>query len=199
MIADVLRWVIGGFLAPQATVRRLVDGNHGYEVAAQLFLLGFLIDAIVLVAFGASPEASPAVGYVGRLLMAVLQLALMVFLVFRLGRMSGGTGSFMDTVIGMAWWSLMSALMLPVLLPFWLDMTVIMDALAEGKDASGLPQPAAAATFGATIAIMTIFWLLANTVTAIHRFENIWGVLGVIVGIPFALFMLVTMISGGGA
>ena len=118
MIADVLRWVIGGFLAPQATVRRfLVDGNHGYEVAVQLFLLGFLIDAIVLVAFGASPEAGRhAVGYVGRLLVAVLQLALMVFLVFRLGRMSGGTGSFMDTVIGMAWWSLISALMLPVLL-----------------------------------------------------------------------------------
>ena len=76
----------------------------------------------------------------------------------------------------------------------------MMDALAEGKDADGtcrslrLPPRC-----GATIAIMTIFWLLANTVTAIHRFENIWGVLGVIVGIPFALFMLVTMISGGGA
>lgn len=199
MIADFARWVVGGFTAPQLTVRRLLDGNNGYDVAVQIFLLGFLIEAMALVLVGGGPGRPTGIpALIGGLISSALQLAIMVFLVYRLGRLTGGKASLKDVVMGMAWWSMMSALVLPFLLIFLQDMLPIMTRMADGQDPVGLPMPSGGVLLGATFATLTILWLLANTVAAVHGFRNIWSVVGAIVGLPLALFVVVSMVSGGG-
>lgn len=199
MIADFAKWVIGGFTAPQLTVRRLLDGGHGYDVAVQLFLLGFLIEAVALILVGGAGRPSGMPALIGGLMGGLLQFAVMVFLVYRLGRLVGGAGTLQEVVLGMAWWSMMGALVLPFLLVFLQDMLPIMTKMAEGQDPAGLPTPSGTVMLGATFASLTILWLLANAVAAVHGFQSIWRVLGAIIGLPLALFFVLSMVTGGGA
>lgn len=200
MIADVLRWVAGGFMAPQATVRRLVEGGHGYDVAAQLFVLGILVEGIALVAIGTGPGQPTGISMlVSGLIGSLLQFGAIVFVVFRVGRLFGGTGSLQDVVLGVAWWSVMGALLMPLLLFFWLEMLPFIAHVAEGRDPAGLPPPSSASLFGALFAMLSIVWLLANAIAAVHGFRNILGVLGAVLGVGFILVMILSLITGGGA
>lgn len=200
MIKDVLQWIVGGFLAPRTTVRRLIDGNHGYDVAAQLFLLGFLIEAMAFLALGLRGEISSVIGwYVGNLVELLLSLAVLALVAWQLGRLSGGTGTFVQMILGIAWYSMMIALLAPFVVPFLAEFEQFMLASREQESVAAVPEISQGMLLGASFAAVTSLWLMANAIAAVHGFQNVWGVIGVILGIPFALVMILTMISGGGA
>ncbi|MFK7945332.1 MAG: YIP1 family protein [Paracoccaceae bacterium] len=198
MTGDIFRWIVSGFLAPQTTVRDLLGNANGYEVAAQLFVFGFLIEAISVVMFGVRPDqGSMIAGHISNLVASALALGLLVFLVFQLGRLSGGIGSLKDTVIGVSWYSMMNALLAPFVVMFLAEISKSMVPPADGVAAPGFPDIPTGMLMSVMFAGMTSIWLFANTIAAIHGFRNLWGVIGVIVGIPFALVVMVTMMAGG--
>ncbi len=43
------------------------------------------------------------------------------------------------------------------------------------------------------------FWLLANYVAELHRFQNVWGVFGVAIGLPIAMFVVIGAVAGAAA
>ena len=200
MVADVVRWFVGGFLAPQTTVRRLLDGNHGYEVAAQLVLLGFLIAAIFVHLLGLRGEIGSVIGwYFGSLIQHLFRVAALSLAAWHLGRISGGTGTLMQMILGISWHSMMIALLWPFVLPFAPEIQQFMLAASEQGGPVAPPEISQAMRMSVSFAAITSLWLMANTIAAVHGFRNVLGVMGVIVGIPFALMMLLAMLSGGGA
>lgn len=200
MIADFARWVIGGFTAPQASVRRLVAADHGYDVAAQLFVLGVLIQAIALVLIADGPNsASGLPALIGNMIGGVLQFGVLVFLVLRLGRLCGGTGDLKAVVMGLAWWNVMSALLSPVLLIFMKDMPALFPQSLGAAEQAALPAPSLGMLLGMMAASVTMLWLLAHAVAAVHGFRNVWVIVGAIVGLPIAMFAILSMVAGGGA
>ena len=198
MVAEYLRWIVGGFLAPQPTLRRLLSGGHGYDVAVQLFVLAFLIEAMSFTAFGIKAgTGSFIVGHLGNLVTSTIAFALLTFLVLRLGRLAGGTGLLPEAVLAMAWYSLMSSLLSPLVVSLMADLSQALRPAAANADEFVTPEISTSSLMAFVFAGITSIWLLANAVVAVHGFRNIWGVIGVIVGVPCILLFLATMLTGG--
>ena len=59
MIGAVAQNVLGGILRPRASVRRIIDGRHGFHVALLMVLLAFLVrEILVLLVLGPRSEDS---------------------------------------------------------------------------------------------------------------------------------------------
>lgn len=193
MTVGFMQWVLGGFTSPRATVRALLDAKHGPEVAGMLFALGYLVESVFMVLL--NPAGGPGlVAHVSGLITHAFIFAIISLLVYRLGRLAGGTGNFADTVLAVSWYMFMGSLMSPIIVLALGQAPVDPDALVGGATA---PQIDSGIQILVLLVGMISVWLFANGVAALHGFKNIWGVVGAVVGFPVATILLVTLLTGG--
>ena len=196
MIGAVVQNVLGGFLQPRASVRRILDGGHGFDVVLLMVLLAYLAREIfVLFIPGARPDAT---GFMLTLHMQALIQRFVSFIilsgvVFGVGRMFGGTGSWRETNLAMAWYLLVTSVVVPLALPAMIHLAAIVDAAANGPVAPVDIPAKPLVMFMVASGIM--LWLFACYVAELHRFARTWNVVAVILGLSaafsFAIMALV--------
>lgn len=202
MIAEFTSRVVEGFLAPRASARRLLDGGHGWDTAILLFLLGYVLTAIFASLFApAIPEQTLIGRHVSGLFMAALMVAIVSSAAWQFGRISGGKASFQDMVMVMSWQQVITSFLTPFLFQFSSAMSEGMRVVEDQMNAGAqpeLPPLGAGVMLGGVAAIVLSLWLLASYIAEAHQFKGTLGVLGVIIGLPFVLAMIIVLGMGGG-
>ncbi len=201
MIADFTKRLIEGFLAPRISARRLLDGGYDWPVLALLFLLGYLVESIVLTAFANLGDSGPIVTrHIAGLIGSVIGTAVLSAIAWQCGRIAGGTASFKDVVLVMCWLQILIALLLPLFLPFWLSVLEAaqsMDTALQQGDQAQIPDIGGGALIAAFGAASVWIWLLANYIAEAHRFSSTWRVLGAILALPLIIVLVATLVTGG--
>lgn len=191
---DMTSLIVAGYLAPQQSARGLIDRGLGQGVGVVMVVLGYLITAILLKLMGHGGEDVRGLG--GHAWNLVLQIGYFFFisvLVFWFGRMSGGTGTREQVHLVIGWHALVTSFLTPLTASFIAQMGEAQQAAQDGVE----PSVNGASALLAIVGVALNFWLLANYVAAVHAFKNVWGVLGVLVGIPIALaVMAMTLMTG---
>lgn len=193
MIGAVVENLIAGFLRPRASVRRLISGGHGLGDALLMVALAYLIGSILTVAMSGGAAATEGVPIGLHLLGLLLQFVSFFIasgLVYLIGRMFGGQGTRQETYLAMAWYSLVTSLIVPLTLPARNQLVEAVNA-ADGGQAE-VPLGAPIALFAAAFGIM--LWLLASYIAELHRFRSAWSVLAVILGFSAALSVVIMLI-----
>ena len=196
MIGAVAQNVLGGILRPRASVRRIIDGRHGFHVALLMVLLAFLVrEILVLLVLGPRPEVSGL--QLGVHLQAVIEgmisFLILSALVYGIGRVFGGTGTWRETNLAMAWYLLVTSVFVPLALPALIHVAEAV-AAAGGGPVERVDIPGnLLAMFGVASGIM--LWLFASYVAELHRFARTWNVVAVMLGLTTALaFILVALV-----
>ncbi len=194
MIAALAENIIGGYLHPRTSVRRLLAAGHGLDAALSMVMLAFLMREI---SFIVTPGAAPSTGietaglalgrYFLHLVDALLSFAVFSMAICYVGRVFGGKGTFRQTGLVLAWYLLVTSLTIPLLLP---PVRRIAEAARAAAEA---PAEAVALPGGAALIVMVssgvLLWLFASYVAELHSFNRTWGVLAVILGlaVPFSM------------
>jgi hypothetical protein len=192
MIGAVVQNVVGGFLRPRASVRRIIDGGHGFGVALLMVLLSYLVREIfVLVIPGARPDAS---GLLLALHLQALTERLISFLVLSVvvygaGRVFGGSGSWRETNLAMAWYLVVTSVVVPLALPALIHLAEVVDGAGGGPVAPVEIPARPLAMFMVASGVM--LWLFACYVAELHRFTRTWNVVAVILGLSAAFSFVV--------
>jgi hypothetical protein len=190
MIGAVVENIIGGYVHPRASVRRLLSAGHGLDVALMMVVLAFLVREIFFVV---TPDARPetvslSLGrYFLDLVDALLSFAVFSVAICYVGRLFGGKGSLRQSGLVMAWYLLVTSAVVPLVLPSVLRIVVAAEAAAAAPTA-----PAALPAGAALIVLVSsgvLMWLFASYVAELHRFARTWSVLAAIIGlsIPFSM------------
>jgi hypothetical protein len=190
MIGAVVENIIGGYLHPRASVRRMLAAGHGLDVALTMVVLAFLVREIFfIVTPGARPETeSLSLGrYVLHLVDALLSFAVFSTAMCYVGRIFGGKGTFRQTGLVLGWYLLVTSAVVPLVLPAVLRIVEAAEAAAVASTAP-VALPAGAAMI-VLVSSGVLMWLFASYVAELHRFARTWRVLAVIVGlsIPFSM------------
>lgn len=193
MIGAVVENIIGGYLSPRASARRMLDAGHGIEAALQMLLLAFLIREIFMVITpGARPEgeAVSLVGYLIAFFDALVSFAVITTLACYVGRIFGGVGTLRDSAIVLAWYTLVTSFAVPLAMPAL--MRIYEAAAATAADPSTpVPLPAGAAMIMLATSSF-VLWMLASYIAELHGFTRTLSVLSVIIGMALALSLLVS-------
>ena len=196
MIGAVAQNVLGGILRPRASVRRIIDGRHGFHVALLMAVLAFLArEILVLLVLGSRSENSGL--QLGVHLQAVIEgmisFLILSALVYGVGRVFGGTGTWRETNLAMAWYLLVTSVFVPLALPALIHVAEAV-AAAGGGPVERVDIPGNLLTmFGVASGIM--LWLFASYVAELHRFARTWNVVAVMLGLTTALaFILVALV-----
>jgi hypothetical protein len=193
MIGAVIENLTAGYLRPRTSVRRLLSGGHGLGDALMMVALAYLIGSIltIMVPGGAPATAGVPIGlHLLGLLLQFISFFIASGLVFLIGRMFGGQGTRQETYLTMAWYSLVTSLIVPLTLPARNQLTEAVAAAGGGQ--AEVPLGAPILLFAAAFGIM--LWLLSNYIAELHRFRSAWGVLAVILGFSAALSVIIMMI-----
>lgn len=192
MIGAVFENIIGGYLHPRASVRRVLAMKPEIDAILLMVLLAFAIRGMVGVllpaeAFGA--EQKSLAQYVGILISTYISFAVEVTLICYIGRAFGGTGDFRTTATAIAWYHVVtSAVEEPVALIARANIQSVME-LAENPNAA--PPPGGLALIG-FIAGCLLIWLFAAFVAELHGFKRTLSVLAAMAAmmlLPALLFM----------
>ena len=196
MIGAVVQNVIGGFLQPRASVRRILDGGHGFDVVILMVLLAILTREIFILIFigGRSDAFGLTLAlHVQALVTGMISFLFMSALVFGIGRVFGGTGSWREANLAMAWYLLVISVVVPLVLPAVIHVTEVVDAAGDDPVAS-VDIPAKLMVMF-TVASGVILWLFACYIAELHRFASAWSVLAVMLGLLLALAVIVTVLA----
>jgi len=105
MIGAIVENLIGAFLSPRRSVRRLIDGGFGIDAALLLVLLGFAVRQIfVLITPGVLPEGTgiSLSEYLMELMQSYVTFGFMTMLVYHVGRFFGGEGTLIGSALAHA-------------------------------------------------------------------------------------------------
>lgn len=176
MIGAVLENIIGGYLHPRASARRLLAGGHGIDAAVAMVVLAWVVREMffILVPGGRQGDAGFSLAYylVG-LIDSLITFGLFTLMVCYVGRMFGGEASFRQAAIVVAWYLLVTSVIVPLALPAVLSIVEAAQAGAEVPAGAGLVVLASSAL---------MLWLLASYVAELHRFQRTVNVLAVLFG-----------------
>ncbi len=191
MIGAVVENIIGGYLHPRASVRRMLAAGHGLDVALMMVVLAFLVREIFfIVTPGALHEtAGLSLGrYFLSLVDALISFAVFSTAICYVGRVFGGKGTFRQTGLVLAWYLLVTSAIVPLVLPAVLRIVEAAEAAAAAAPAEPVVLPAGAALI-VLVSSGILMWLFASYVAELHRFARTWSVLAVIIGlsIPFSM------------
>ncbi len=190
MIGAVVENIIGGYLHPRASVRRLLDAGHGLDVALTMVVLAFLVREILfIVTPGARPETTGlSLGwYFQHLIDALISFAVFSTAICYVGRVFGGKGTLRQTGLVLAWYLLVTSAIVPLVLPAVLRIVEVAEA-AGAAPAAPIALPAGAALI-VLVSSGVLMWLFASNVAELHRLTRTCSVLAAIVGlsIPFSM------------
>ena len=192
MIGAVVHNVVGGFVRPRASVRRIIDGGHGFDVALSMVLLAYLAQAIfVLFIPGARPDASGSLLalHLEAVTKSLIWFLLLSAVVYGAGRVFGGTGNWRETNLAMAWYLLVTSVVVPLAVPALIHLAEVVDAAKDGPVAPIEIPARPLAMFMVASGIM--LWLFACYVAELHRFTRTWNVVAVILGLSAAASFVV--------
>lgn len=176
MIGAVMENLIGGYLHPRASVRRLLGGGHGLDAALSMVVLAWVVrEMFFILVPGGRPgvEEFSLVYYLIGLIDSLITFGLFSLMVCYVGRMFGGEANFQETGIVVAWYLLVTSIIVPLVLPAIIS---IVEAAQEGGEVPG----GAGLVVIASSAVM--LWLLASYIAELHRFARTWQVLAVLLG-----------------
>lgn len=177
MLQAVVENIIGGYLHPRASVRRLLAGGHGLDAAIAMVLLAWVVrEMFFILVPGGRPESQDfALAYyaVG-LIDSLITFGLFSLLVCHVGRLFGGKASFQESALVVSWYLLVTSIIVPLVMPAILSIVEAAQAGEEPSGSAGLAVVAASAV---------MLWLLASYIAELHRFERTWNVLAVLLGV----------------
>jgi hypothetical protein len=133
MIGAVVQNIIGGIFRPRASVRRIIDGGHGFDVVLLLVLLALLVRQIfvVLVLGDRSQNDGLQLGmHLSALIEGAISFMILSAVVYGIGRVFGGSGSWRETNLAMAWYLLVTSVFVPLALP---AMIHVAEAVAAAE------------------------------------------------------------------
>jgi hypothetical protein len=190
MIGPVVENLIGAFLSPRRSVRRLIDGGFGVDAALLLVLLGFAVRQIfVLITPGVLPEGTSITlsEYFMELMQSYVTFGFMTIVVYQVGRFFGGKGTLIGAALTMGWYLLVVSVFTPVVLPAFVEFLEAAKAAAASPDTP--PEIPGAALLALIASSCFMLWLLAAYIAEMHRFTRTWNVLFVVIGlsIPFSM------------
>lgn len=192
MIGTVFENIIGGFLHPRASVRRVLAMKPGIDAILLMVLLAFAIRGMIAVllpadAFGAEQKSFGQ--YVAILFSTYIGFAIEVTLICYIGRAFGGVGDMRTTATAIAWYHVVTSVVEePVALIARTNIQAVMD-LAENPDAAA--PPGGLALIG-LVAGCLLIWLFAAFIAELHGFKRTLGVLAAMVAmllLPALLLM----------
>lgn len=195
MIGAVVENIIGGYLHPRSSVRRLLAAGHGLDAALQMLVLAFVIREIFMVITpGARPDgmALSLAGYVIAFVNALISFGVFVALACYVGRLFGGRGTFTDTALVLAWYTLVTSFVVPLVMP---SLMQIFEAVAATAADPGSPAPLPGGATAIVLATSGVcIWLLSAYVAELHGFARTLSVLSVIIGMALALSLAVSAV-----
>ncbi|MEM9096804.1 MAG: Yip1 family protein, partial [Pseudomonadota bacterium] len=175
-------------VAPRAAVRRVIDSVEDLTGVALIFGLSFTLNAMILIvkAYVAPDTVDGADSGSGlelvlvNLIASAILFGVMSAIVYGVGTLFGGEGSFLNIMAALAWHNLATVIFAPFL---------SFQTLATGVGGGFLLQ------LGIMLAIV---WLLVNFVAEAHRFPSTLKVAAVMFGLLFLPAFLLS-IAGFGA
>ena len=194
MIGAVFQNVLGGYLHPRASVRRMLDAGHGIDAALLMVVLAYLIVTIftILIQGGRPSAEGLSLGvYVIGLIANVMIFAIVTAVVFKIGQFFGGKGTLAETALAMGWFTLVTSVIEPLTLPARIHVTEMMAAAADGEQVDPGVLPAGEVTMFMVVSAI-ILWLFACYVAELHRFASTWKVLATVLGLSAAFSMVLT-------
>ena len=184
MIGALVENLFDAFLRPRRSVRRLIDGGYGIDTALLMVLLGLVLREIfILITPGARmfDGMMPLAGYMVDMIEAYVTFGLMVMTIYHVGRMFGGVGDMQGTAISVAWYLLVMTVFTPVVVPASVSFIEAVRVSTEQPDTPPAVPGGAMLVLAASSCVS--IWLLAAYVTELHRFERVWNVLLVMIGL----------------
>ncbi len=184
MIGAVMENLIGGYLHPRASVRRLLAGGHGLEAAIAMLLLAFLLYEIFLIIVPGvrTGEDGISFSYYGlALIESLVVFGLYAAGVYFIGRMFGGQGTFEQTALVVSWLLVVTSLPRALAAPAVVEIYDAAQATAESP--ASPPEVPADAMVTLLVVSGLMLWLLASYIAELHRFERTWRVLFAILGV----------------
>ena len=182
MLQELVKSVIDSFVAPRAAARRVLDTVQDFQGVAVIFGLSFTLSAIILIVKALfDAEAATDLERAGGAISAVVSLLIysaIAFtfvsgIVYGVGRLFGGVGTFLNVAAIMAWHSLITVVFSP-----FLSVT----ALTSESGAALIP----------VFIMLFVVWLLINFAAEAHQFKSVWKVAAVMVGMMLIPALLMT-------
>ena len=191
MIGAVVQNVLGGVFRPRASVRRIIDGGHGFDVALLMVLLALLVREIfVLIVLGSRSEGDGLQlgAHLQALIEGMISFVILSAVVYGVGRIFGGTGNWRQTNVAMAWYLLVTSVFVPIALPALIHVAEAVAAAGDGPVGPVDVPGSLLAMFAVASGIM--LWLFASYIAELHRFARTWNVVAVMLGLSVAFSLL---------
>ncbi len=198
MMGAVFENIIGGYLHPRASVRRILSGGYGVQEILLLLLLAFVVRQImvILIPIEVAGHGPAGIGaYIGRLIGALLSFGIITVLICYVGRVFGGTGDIRQTALVVAWYDVVTSVTSPFVELAARQNLEAMQSLARDPDV-----PVALSDTAAMIALVggaLLLWLYAAFIAELHGFKRTFSVLAVLFAIMILPAMLLTPMMMG--
>lgn len=151
-----------------------------WPALALVVVLSILLANVAALLFAGDAAAAMPVGPAATGFIQLALLVVMVFAVFWIGRAMGGTGSFEESVLIVAW------------------LQFIMVCLQVVQAGILVVSTSVAEIFG-LLGVLLFLWLLTNFVAVLHGFSSLFQVFVMILisafGIAFGLSIILTLIG----
>ena len=159
-------------------------------------LLALLVREMMVVLFGGTQPDGGGL-QLGAHLVAIIEglvsFAVLSALVYGAGRVFGGTGTWRDTLLAMAWYLLVTSVFVPLALPALMHLAAAVEN-AGGGPIGAVDVPANLMVMFA-IASGIMLWLFACYVAELHRFARTWNVVAVMLGLSVVFsFILMALV-----
>lgn len=198
MMGAVIENLIGGYMHPRASVRRILNGGYGMQEILLLVLLAFVVRQIMVILIpievaGTIPSGFGA--YIGRLVGAFVSFGIITALICYLGRVFGGTGDFRQSALVVAWYDVVTSVTSPFVELAARQNLEAMQSLAK--------NPEVPVTLSDSAAMITLIggglllWLYAAFIAELHGFKRTVSVLAVLFAITILPMMLLTPMMMG--
>lgn len=193
MIADFARQIAQGYAAPRASARGILSAGLTVPDAVLIAVLAYIVEAIsqILVPGARMDEETDALSRHGIGLITQIGILFAIAgLVSGFGRAAGGTGTYAQSLVIVAWHALVTSFLAPVALYAVVQI--------QGVD---FQDPDATIGSGPLLALLLFagmwLWLLASYISELHGFKNIAGVMGAVVVISMAASLLMGIVVSG--
>ncbi|MEL7153899.1 MAG: YIP1 family protein [Pseudomonadota bacterium] len=194
VLGDFARFMGQGIAAPRATVRGMLNGGHGFDIALTMIALGYLIESVLikLLVPGATEGANPIGFHMLNIVGTACGFFILSGLAYWIGSLFGGIATLAQSQLAVAWFMLMNSLLAPFAV-----MSLPEDFRKPPTDPN-LPMDLSDANPTVIFIVVGIaIWLFASAVAEAHGFKSVWRVAGVILAIPMTLVFLLNLIVAG--
>lgn len=205
MYQGMIGHLVQGYLAPRSSLARFSGAATDFRTLAELALLGFLLQSIgILFVDHAHPDVAlrGTGGTLGNALYYAIRFSILCWLVLRIGRAFGGQAGLDRIVLAIAWYQVLSALPLTIAMWVWVGVVTGYPEFANPEQLQPeTMDPRELDMLMRRVLLMMLLvgqlvWLFACLVAEAHRFEQVWGTLGVTLLAGLVLFILMSALVG---